>query len=121
MTQTRGYVTTHVLDTARGSPAAGLEIDVFRIDGDNRQVLRRMQTNDDGRCDSPVIQCGELSIGSYELLFHGGAYLRSLALPAAPDGFLDEVPIRFWVQDADQHYHVPLLLSPFGYTTYRGS
>ncbi|MCB1363553.1 MAG: hydroxyisourate hydrolase [Rhodobacteraceae bacterium] len=115
-----GYLTTHVLDTARGCPAAGLGIDLYRIEGDGRTHLRRLITNEDGRTDGPILPEAEFATGTYELVFHAGAYLdASGAAPESPR-FLDEVPLRFGMSQA-AHYHVPLLLSPFGYSTYRGS
>lgn len=121
MTATEGYVTTHVLDAARGCPAPGLRIEVWRIEGDARTLLRRVVTNDDGRTDAPVIDRGEVAPGVYELVFHAGDYLDSqLGAPEGPR-FLDIVPIRFGIADTAAHYHVPLLLSPFSYSTYRGS
>ncbi len=116
-----GYVTTHVLDTSLGQPAAGLAIDVYRLDGDARRHLASHVTNADGRTDAPVIAGADIAEAVYELVFHAGAYLDRVHGPAKGVRFLDVVPIRFGVSDASQHYHVPLLLSPFGYSTYRGS
>ncbi|GKY89431.1 hydroxyisourate hydrolase [Sinisalibacter aestuarii] len=115
-----GYLTTHVLDTASGRPAAGLAIDLYRIDGVDRRLLRSMVTNADGRTDGPILPEADFATGSYELVFHAGAYLDAIGVPPEAPRFLDEVPIRFGMSEA-QHYHVPLLLSPFGYSTYRGS
>lgn len=116
-----GYVTTHVLDAAGGCPAAGLDIEVWRIEGAARNLLRRVATNDDGRTDAPAIGKGELAAGVYELVFHAGAYLDARFGDAPGPRFLDQIPIRFGIADAGQHYHVPLLLSPYSYSTYRGS
>jgi 5-hydroxyisourate hydrolase len=116
-----GYVTTHVLDAGRGVPAAGMRIDLFRIEGEDRRLVRSVVTNSDGRTDAPVIPKGELAIGLYELLFHAGAYLDAAGLPGEAPRFLDLVPIRFGIADDAEHYHVPLLLSPYSYSTYRGS
>ena len=114
-----GYLTTHVLDTAQGCPAAGIVIDLYRIEGAERHHVRRATTNADGRTDTPVLPEAEFAPGTYELVFHAGAYLAGAArLPDPP--FLDEVPIRFGMAEA-VHYHVPLLISPYGYSTYRGS
>ncbi len=115
-----GYLTTHVLDTARGCPAAGLKITLYRVDGDTREPLRMMVTNADGRTDAPILPEAEFAEGVYELEFHTGAYLD--ATGAAPESprFLDVIPLRFGMSEPS-HYHVPLLLSPFGYSTYRGS
>lgn len=116
-----GYLTTHVLDTARGLPADGLEITLFRIDGDTRVELARMQTNADGRTDTPILPVDAFATGTYELTFAAGAYLDRIGTPPEAPRFLDLIPIRFGISDASAHYHVPLLLSPFGYSTYRGS
>jgi 5-hydroxyisourate hydrolase len=115
-----GYLTTHVLDTARGKPAAGLAIDLYRLSGDSRTHLGRHVTNADGRTDAPVLPQAEFATGTYELVFHAGAYLDAAGVPPESPRFLDVVPIRFGMS-ADDHYHVPLLLSPYGYSTYRGS
>lgn len=116
-----GFLTTHVLDTARGLPAAGMRIDLFRIEGEARVHLHSTVTNHDGRTDTPILPAGQFTTGVYELVFHAGAYLDATgALPEAPR-FLDVIPIRFGMSQHDSHYHVPLLLSPFGYSTYRGS
>ncbi len=115
-----GYLTTHVLDTARGCPAEGLKIDLYRIDGETRTKLKSLVTNDDGRTDEQILPAAEFSTGEYELIFHAGAYLDACGTPPEEPRFLDVVPIRFGMSEAS-HYHVPLLLSPFGYSTYRGS
>ena len=111
-----GYLTTHVLDTARGCPAAGLKIDLFRLEGDARIALGSMTTNADGRTDGPILPIEEFALGRYELVFHAGAYLDSCGAPSGSNGFLDSTPIRFEMSE-HSHYHVPLLLSPFGYST----
>jgi 5-hydroxyisourate hydrolase len=116
-----GYLTTHVLDTARGCPAAGLAIDLYRIENGTRVHLARKVTNDDGRTDGPILPKGAFAVGTYELEFHAGAYLDATGTPLEVPRFLDVVPIRFGISEAGAHYHVPLLLSPFGYSTYRGS
>lgn len=115
-----GYLTTHVLDTARGSPAAGVEIVLFRLSGAGREELARTVTNADGRTDAPILPCGAFATGTYELEFHAGRYLEAVGTPAEDPRFLDVIPIRFGMSEP-AHYHVPLLLSPFGYSTYRGS
>ncbi|MHA7874354.1 hydroxyisourate hydrolase [Roseivivax sp.] len=115
-----GYLTTHVLDTARGCPAAGLRIDLYRIEGEARRHLKTLTTNDDGRTDEQILPAAEFAKGSYELVFHAGAYLDAAGVPPEEPRFLDVIPIRFGMSEA-AHYHVPLLLSPFGYSTYRGS
>ncbi|MDA8253712.1 MAG: hydroxyisourate hydrolase [Rhodospirillales bacterium] len=114
-----GRLTTHVLDTAAGRPAAGLTLDLFRLDGEGRRCLGTFRTNADGRCDAPLLAGAALAAGAYEIVFAVGAWRA--AQGAAGAGFYDEVPIRFRVGDPDGHYHVPLILAPFGYSTYRGS
>lgn len=121
MGENGGYLTTHVLDTARGCPAAGLRIALFRLDGAQRILIAETATNHDGRTDAPILGAGEFAPGRYELLFHAGDYLRGAGLDAEEPLFLDEIPLRFGMSDAGAHYHVPLLLSPHGYSTYRGS
>ena len=116
-----GYLTTHVLDTAQGTPAAGMMIDLFRIEGAQRLHLNHKTTNADGRTDGPILPTEDFAVGVYELEFRVGAYLRAQGTPVAEPLFLDVVPIRFGINDANSHYHVPLLVSPFGYSTYRGS
>ncbi len=112
-----GRLTTHVLDTAAGCPAAGMRI-VLRQEG---KVLAEMVTNHDGRLDRPMLEGAALSAGVYELSFHVGDYLRASGAGLPDPPFLDVVPIRFGIWDATAHYHVPLLVSPYGYSTYRGS
>ena len=116
-----GRLTTHVLDTARGCPGNGLRIEVFRIEGETRQRLGEVTTNDDGRCDAPILEGDAFLAGEYELLFHAGDYLDAHQAPGSEPRFLDRIPLRFGVASADEHYHVPLLLSPYSYSTYRGS
>ena len=115
-----GYLTTHVLDTANGTPAAGMRIELFRIDGASRTAVVQMTTNADGRTDAPILPKEQFAPGSYELVFHVGDWLDAAGAPGGKPRFLDEVPIRFGMAEA-AHYHVPLLVSPFGYSTYRGS
>ncbi|MGB0694871.1 MAG: hydroxyisourate hydrolase [Rhodospirillaceae bacterium] len=121
MSGKQGYLTTHVLDTARGLPAEGLSITLYRLRGDLRTQIRTMVTNSDGRTDSPILPVGEMDPGSYELEFSAGAYFDRVLGPSEAVRFLDVVPIRFGISDPDSHYHVPLLLAPYGYSTYRGS
>lgn len=116
-----GYLTTHVLDTARGCPAAGLTITLNRIEGNERVHLATATTNADGRTDAPILPGERFRTGTYELVFFAGDYLRQTAQVDAFPLFLDEIPLRFGISDAEAHYHVPLLLSPYGYSTYRGS
>lgn len=115
-----GYLTTHILDTARGLPAANVRIDLYHLDGDDRRLLISTASNADGRTDAPLLKQGEMPVGTYELVFHMGDTFRDL-VPAGTQLFVDVVPIRFGIDDADAHYHVPLLASPFSFSTYRGS
>ncbi|MCQ0970834.1 hydroxyisourate hydrolase [Paracoccus sp. TK19116] len=115
-----GYLTTHVLDTARGQPAQGMEIALYRLDGEARTELARMRTNADGRTDSPILPEGDFAQGNYELVFHAGDWMDATGVAAESPRFLDVIPIRFGMSQ-DDHYHVPLLISPFGFSTYRGS
>lgn len=116
-----GKLTTHVLDTASGRPAAGIRIEVFRLVEDSRDHLSTVETNQDGRCDQPLLTGDDFSPGSYELVFHVADYFRGADAALPSPAFLDAVPIRFGVAAAGEHYHVPLLISPYGYSTYRGS
>ncbi|SFS90729.1 5-hydroxyisourate hydrolase [Sulfitobacter marinus] len=116
-----GYLTTHVLDTARGMPASGLAITLYRIEGEARVQLSRMVTNADGRTDAPILPKDQFAPGTYELVFEAGDYLDAIGSQPETPRFLDQIPLRFGISDPDAHYHVPLLLSPFGYSTYRGS
>ncbi|MXW86840.1 MAG: hydroxyisourate hydrolase [Boseongicola sp. SB0673_bin_14] len=115
-----GYLTTHVLDTARGCPAEGLRIELYRIEGGTRTHLKSLVTNSDGRTDEQILPEDSFATGVYELVFHAGDYLDFAKASAERPRFLDVVPVRFCMSEAS-HYHVPLLLSPFGYSTYRGS
>jgi 5-hydroxyisourate hydrolase len=115
-----GRLTTHVLDTAQGRPGAGIKIDLYRV-GAARERLAQATTNADGRCDKPLLEGDGLKAGTYELVFHVGSYFAGHGLTLPAPTFLDEVVIRFGVARPEEHYHVPLLLSPYGYSTYRGS
>lgn len=112
-----GKLTTHVLDTAKGQPAEGLRVDLY-FEG---QRLLSAVTNVDGRINAPLLEGQELKVGSYEIQFHAGEYVLRNNPDLKQPLFLDVIPIKFGISDASQHYHVPLLLSPFGYSTYRGS
>ena len=107
-------LTTHVLDTVRGCPAADMQIELWSVAGDAPQLLKTVRTNRDGRCDAPLLAGDEMIAGSYELVFFIGDYF-------AERKFLDRVPVRFNISDATAKYHVPLLASPWAYSTYRGS
>ena len=116
-----GWLSTHVLDTAKGKPAAGVKIMLYRISGQGHRKVKEVVTNADGRTDGPLLEGAALEAGIYELVFCAGDYLRGTGQAGEGILFLDEIPIRFGVPDAGQHYHVPLLISPFAYSTYRGS
>ena len=116
-----GRLSTHVLDTAKGKPAAGVKIMLYRISGQSHRKMKEVVTNADGRTDGPLLEGAALEAGIYELVFCAGDYLRGTSQAVEGILFLDEIPIRFGVPDAGQHYHVPLLISPFAYSTYRGS
>jgi 5-hydroxyisourate hydrolase len=115
-----GYLTTHVLDTARGCPAEGLKIELFAMNGNRRDLLKTLVTNADGRTDEQILPADLFETGVYELVFHAGDYLDACGTAPETPRFLDVIPLRFGMSEAT-HYHVPLLLSPFGYSTYRGS
>ncbi|WP_299429868.1 hydroxyisourate hydrolase [uncultured Meiothermus sp.] len=115
-------LSTHVLDTAHGRPAVGLDLELYRIGpSGERSFITATSTNGDGRTDQPLLSGETLQTGNYELVFHVAAYFKALGVALPDPPFLDEVLIRFGIADAKGHYHVPLLLSPFGYSTYRGS
>lgn len=118
-----GRLTTHVLDTARGCPARGVRIDLHRLGAGSRDsVLKTVVTNADGRTDQPLLSGEEVAVGRYELVFHMGAYFAGSGLVViGQQPFLDQVPVRFAITEPEAHYHVPLLVSPWSYTTYRGS
>ncbi len=115
-----GRLTTHVLDTAHGIPASGVVVVLYRLSPERKRVAAA-KTNDDGRLDAPLLDAGDFRAGTYELVFEAGHYFGKLVadLPSPP--FVDEVVIRFGIADSDAHYHVPLLVSPWSYSTYRGS
>jgi len=115
-----GLLTTHVLDTASGKPAVGLTIELFRI-GREAERVAVATTNAEGRVDRPLLEGAAFAAGVYELRFHAGDYLRRSGAKVTEPAFLDVVPIRFGISAPADHYHVPLLLSPYGYSTYRGS
>ena len=112
-----GRLTTHVLDTSSGKPAAGLTIELWS----GAKLLKTVTTNDDGRVDGALLEGNDLKAGTYELRFHAGAYFKASGVKLDEPAFLDVIPIRFGIANGAQHYHVPLLLSPYSYSTYRGS
>lgn len=115
-------LSTHVLDTAHGRPAAGLDLELYRLGpSGERTFILAANTNSDGRTDQPLLSGETIPVGLYELVFHVAAYFKAQGVPLPDPPFLDEVPIRFGIAEASGHYHVPLLISPYGYSTYRGS
>lgn len=116
-----GYLTTHILDTARGCPAEGIKIVLYRVSGNSHRKIAEAVTNADGRTDVPILAADKFKTGTYELIFFCGPYLRDTGQAQDDPLFLDQIPIRFGMADPQAHYHVPLLLSPYGYSTYRGS
>lgn len=113
-----GRLSTHILDTSRGGPAAGVRVELFDEGG---ELLSERLTNADGRTDAPLLVGGTYRPGSYELRFHVAAYFRASGVSLPDPPFLDVIPIRFALSEPDGHYHVPLLVSPWSYSTYRGS
>ena len=116
-----GHLSTHVLDTMHGCPAAGMAVTLQRVDGERAETIKALALNADGRADGPLLDAAAMAAGRYRLRFGVAAYFRALgvALPEPP--FLDEVQLDFGIADAASHYHVPLLVSPWSYSTYRGS
>jgi 5-hydroxyisourate hydrolase len=115
-----GRLTTHVLDTAHGQPGAGITIELYAFDGE-RRFLATATTDEDGRCPRPLLEGNAMVAGVYELVFHAGDYFREAGIELTDPPFLDRVVIRFGIASPEEHCHVPLLLSPYGYSTYRGS
>ena len=116
-----GKLSTHVLDTAHGCPAAGVRIELWSLAGDARKLVKTATTNADGRTEAPLLGADELRAGLYEVVFHVGDYFASRGVALTEPRFLDQVPVRFSIADATAAYHVPLLVSPWSYSTYRGS
>jgi 5-hydroxyisourate hydrolase len=116
-----GRLSTHVLDTARGKPAAGMKIELWAFDGESKSLVKSVRTNSDGRTDEPLLAAGAVKVGTYALAFYVADYFaaRGVEMPTPP--FLDVVPVRFSIADVSANYHVPLLVSPWSYSTYRGS
>ncbi len=116
-----GHLSTHALDTAHGCPAAGMQVTLQRLGADGATTLKQFTLNADGRADAPLLDAAAMAVGRYRLLFAVAPYFRArgLALPEPP--FIDVVQVDFGIADAAGHYHVPLLVSPWSYSTYRGS
>jgi 2-oxo-4-hydroxy-4-carboxy-5-ureidoimidazoline decarboxylase len=117
--RTDGWLSTHVLDTMDGKPAAGIKLELYEIGASARGLIARTTTNADGRTDQPLMSGGPLRIGTYELQFFIGPHFARLAMADPP--YLDIVPVRFSIAEPEGHYHVPLLVTPWSYSTYRGS
>jgi 5-hydroxyisourate hydrolase len=116
-----GKLSTHVLDITQGRPAAGVTVELYAVEATQRTLLCSRVTNQDGRCDAPLLEGGKLRAGQYELVFAAGDYFAAQGVPLPQPRFLDRVIIAFGVADPAQHYHVPLVVSPWAYSTYRGS
>jgi 5-hydroxyisourate hydrolase len=114
-------LSTHVLDAAHGCPAAGMKIELWSIEGEERTLVTTAKTNADGRTDTPLLAADEMAVGQYEIVFFVGDYFLAKATPMPKVRFLDLVPVRFGIGDAGAGYHVPLLCTPWSYSTYRGS
>lgn len=115
-------LSTHVLDTVKGGPAEGVKIELFAVDADGKQTLiKEVKTNNDGRVDEPLFTKEETKVGKYALVFHVAEYFRGRGVELPEPAFIDEVPLHFGIADADSHYHVPLVITPWTYSTYRGS
>ena len=117
-----GHLSTHVLDTVHGCPAAGMKVTLQRVDGAFVETLKEVVLNQDGRSDDgPLLGEAEMAVGRYRLLFEVGAYFRNRGVTLPEPAFIDTVPVDFGLADPNGHYHVPLLVSPWTYSTYRGS
>jgi 5-hydroxyisourate hydrolase len=116
-----GHLSTHVLDTAHGCPAAGMRVTLQRLDANGPVTLKALALNDDGRADGPLLNAAEMAIGRYRLLFEVAPYFRARGTALSDPPFIDTVQLDFGIADAAGHYHVPLLASPWSYSTYRGS
>jgi 5-hydroxyisourate hydrolase len=117
-----GRLTTHVLDLSKGLPAKEIKVELWHLENQsNRKLLKTVHTNSDGRVDSPLLQGEEMNSGEYELVFYVGNYQKAQGESVSESPFLNLVPIRFNISDTKGHYHIPLLVAPGGYSTYRGS
>lgn len=116
-----GKISTHVLDTTIGKPGAGVRLELFVRQGDTRRLIKTAQTNADGRTDEPLLLGDAMQVGIYELDFYAGDYFRARGVQLSSPAFVEVVTLRFGVADADANYHVPLVCTPWSYSTYRGS
>ncbi|HBV77025.1 MULTISPECIES: hydroxyisourate hydrolase [Vibrio] len=116
-----GKLTTHVLDTANGVPGCDIRVELFRITDQGSQLIKTVTTNFDGRTDSPLLETADFEVGKYELIFYTASYFTQKGVDLGNVPFLDDISIRFGINDQNSHYHVPLLCSPYSFSTYRGS
>ncbi|MBV8665020.1 MAG: hydroxyisourate hydrolase [Burkholderiaceae bacterium] len=116
-----GKLSTHVLDVSRGKPGAGVALELYAVGPQGKTLLKQAVTNADGRCDAPLLQDGEMRVGQYEIVFAAGDYFAAQGVDLPQPRFIDRVAIAFGIADATQNYHVPLVVSPWSYSTYRGS
>lgn len=116
-----GKLSTHVLDTTQGKPGAGVAIELFAVGAGSRVLIKSATTNADGRCDAPLLEGAAMQPGTYELVFAAGDYFAAQGIALPEPKFIDKVTIAFGIADASQNYHVPLVVTPWSYSTYRGS
>jgi 5-hydroxyisourate hydrolase len=116
-----GKLSTHVLDTAQGKPGAGVKLELYAVEGGQRRLIKEDATNGDGRCNAPLLEGEQLKAGQYELVFAAGDYFAAQGVALPSPRFIDRVTIAFGVADPSQNYHVPLVVTPWSYSTYRGS
>jgi 5-hydroxyisourate hydrolase len=116
-----GKLSTHVLDTAHGKPGAGVKVELYEVGAGGRKLLKQAATNQDGRCDTPLLEGETMRAGQYELVFHAGDYFAGQGVRLPEPRFIDRVTIAFGIADPAQNYHVPLVVTPWSYSTYRGS
>lgn len=121
MLESMGRLTTHVLDAAHGCPGSDIRVELYRVEGESLELITTRQTNADGRCDSPLLDADDYRSGVYQLQFSAGDYYRGRGVVLPEPAFLDVVVLRFGISAEQDHYHVPLLISPYSYSTYRGS
>ncbi len=116
-----GRLTTHILDASKGLPGSDIKIELYRVEGEHTILINTVYTNSDGRTDAPVLEGKDYVPGKYQLVFHTGPYMKRQGVELLEPAFLDDVVIRFGLAEGQEHYHVPLLISPYSYSTYRGS
>ncbi|QRX81322.1 hydroxyisourate hydrolase [Glaciimonas sp. PAMC28666] len=116
-----GKLSTHVLDITQGKPGAGVSIGLYLVNANGKTLLKSVVTNADGRCDAPLLQGEDMQAGQYELIFAAGDYFAAQGVTVPTPRFVDQVTLAFGIADPEQNYHVPLVVSPWSYSTYRGS